>query len=320
MQRNISLDVLKIILALMVVGLHGKFLLDINRTYSYMFVNGIFRIAVPIFFIINGFFLFNTFKNFQFKKWLKRVTILYFVWMLVYFDYWFKLETFSRKEFIDLAVNIIMGYYHLWYLNAMIGSGILLFLLKDLPNKKLAQISLSLFLIGLLIQYSGNYHVFSNPQIDELINCTEVYRNFLFFGFPFCSIGFLINRNNLQTSIYKKLLFISLALGTIFLIIESLFNYSHLPKIGGFDMYLSLLLICPVIFFIACRSGIKSNRNSKNIALYSTAIYLSHPFLMDLLHKHTPFLPTEITILTCLSSVITGYILIKIHSRYNFIL
>lgn len=47
--RNISLDVLKLTMAFMVLGLHAGFLSDYSKSGEFLFVNGIFRIAVPIF-------------------------------------------------------------------------------------------------------------------------------------------------------------------------------------------------------------------------------------------------------------------------------
>lgn len=50
-ERNISLDLLKIILAIFVVGLHCGFLKDIDFSLKVLTVNGVFRIAVPILFV-----------------------------------------------------------------------------------------------------------------------------------------------------------------------------------------------------------------------------------------------------------------------------
>ena len=55
MSRNIALDILKLSMAFMVVGLHAGFLGDFTSLGQYLTVNGLFRIAVPIFLIINGF-------------------------------------------------------------------------------------------------------------------------------------------------------------------------------------------------------------------------------------------------------------------------
>ena len=67
MGRNLSIDVLKIILAIFVVFLHMNFLKETYPLMSFLLVNGIFRIAVPVFLVITGFYFFHidTTKNFK---------------------------------------------------------------------------------------------------------------------------------------------------------------------------------------------------------------------------------------------------------------
>ncbi|WP_426104712.1 acyltransferase family protein [Massilia sp. TSP1-1-2] len=88
MDRNGALDILKIILALMVVGIHASFLTEWSAVASYLTVNGLFRIAVPIFLLINGYFFFQVVVAGTALKWLKRILILYLVWMAIYLPYW----------------------------------------------------------------------------------------------------------------------------------------------------------------------------------------------------------------------------------------
>ena len=63
MERNISLDLLKLGMAFMVVGIHAGFMADINPLVKYLTVDGLFRIAVPVFLIINGFFFYRSFEK-----------------------------------------------------------------------------------------------------------------------------------------------------------------------------------------------------------------------------------------------------------------
>ena len=48
--RNISLDIAKLSMAVMVVALHSEFLSEYSEALSYVVTNGIFRVAVPIFY------------------------------------------------------------------------------------------------------------------------------------------------------------------------------------------------------------------------------------------------------------------------------
>lgn len=58
MGRQISLDIFKLLMSFMVVGLCAGFLGDVDLLGEYLAVNGIFRLAVPTFLVINGFYFF----------------------------------------------------------------------------------------------------------------------------------------------------------------------------------------------------------------------------------------------------------------------
>jgi surface polysaccharide O-acyltransferase-like enzyme len=48
--RNFALDILKIISAIFIVCIHCDFFIEYDKTVSSLTTQGIFRIAVPIFF------------------------------------------------------------------------------------------------------------------------------------------------------------------------------------------------------------------------------------------------------------------------------
>lgn len=108
MGRNLSIDVLKIILAFFVVFLHMNFLKETYPVLSYILVNGLFRIAVPVFLVITGFYFFHIDSVKKLKKWLFRTFLLYAIWMLIYISYW--------KDNDEILLTIVFGYHHLWYL------------------------------------------------------------------------------------------------------------------------------------------------------------------------------------------------------------
>ncbi len=82
LNRNVSLDILRFSMALSVVGLHAGFLADLTPLGSCLTVNGIFRIAVPVFLLINGFYFYPVLIKGKSADWLKRVLYLYVFWML----------------------------------------------------------------------------------------------------------------------------------------------------------------------------------------------------------------------------------------------
>ena len=84
-KQKYSLDTLKLILSVMVVFIHSRIFMDSSTLLDTFTSNGIFRIAVPIFFIINGYYL-PTDKE-RFLKWLIKLYI--FICWADYFLYLF---------------------------------------------------------------------------------------------------------------------------------------------------------------------------------------------------------------------------------------
>jgi surface polysaccharide O-acyltransferase-like enzyme len=317
MSRSLSLDILKIILAIMVVAIHSGFLGDISELGRYLTTAGLFRIAVPIFFVINGFFFFSLPPE-KIVTWFKRVIILYLFWTLVYIGYWFRAETINLFEIVRVIKTLLVGHEHLWYLPAMIGAALVLLPLRKLSSPALLAIALILYVIGLSIQYSGNYHLAANPSLDKVLNSHFVYRNFLFFAFPFFAIGYLLRR----TEAYKKFSLASVAsmalVAAILLLIESYLDFKFMVVTKGFDIFLFLIVVCPLIFMAALKLDIRGE--SKTLALYSTGIYFIHPLFISLMKNYVDVGGTFLTLIVAILSALATWVLIKINSRVKFIL
>lgn len=95
-------------------------------------------------------------------------------------------------------------------------SGLVLYLLRNQSSRLLFALAIFLFFLGYMVQVSGNLH-YLNTESDSLLNDYLLYRNFLFVCFPFLTIGFLINKHQIDISTYKNssLLVILSILGVI---------------------------------------------------------------------------------------------------------
>lgn len=318
MNRNVSLDVLKLLMAFMVVGLHAGFLGELSSLGSYLSVNGLFRVAVPVFLIINGYYFYPVLaKNFQ-VDWLKKVLILYIVWMLFYSYFWFSVPDLSLVGVIKLVKNILIGYHHLWYISGMLGAAVLLMILKRLSSAILIATIMISSIVGIGIQYIGNYHYFEGSILDKLFNLNWFHRNFMLFSYPFFCIGYLINKHNLHERFSLKSAGVLAAIGSTFLLLESYFNFYQEGREGGFDNYLSLLVVCPFVFIMFIKMDIQGN--SKNIALYSSAIYFIHSFILSMLRNISELEPTMLTVSCILISAVASYFIIEVNKRIRFIL
>lgn len=318
LKRNISLDVLKLAMAFMVVGLHARFLSEISNLAEFLFVNGIFRVAVPVFFIINGFYFYSTLIKKKEYEWFKKVGILYLVWMTFYSYFWFNLPEMSISAIFDLITKFIIGYQHLWYVSGMIGAALIILLLRKLSTSFIITSVVISFVIGVLIQYAGNYHLLQGSYFDIAFNKTWVHRNFLFFAFPFFTIGFFINKYSLCNVISNKINLVGIFVGVILLIIESYVNYYQPFRDGAFDNYLSLIFLCPLIFIYFQRNHIAGT--SKEISLYASGIYFIHSFVLTVLKTFLDYKGVTLTLLGITISALISFFLIKVNKRIKVIL
>lgn len=311
MDRNLSIDIFKMCLAVFVVFLHTGFFYDISQEISFLLVQGFFRIAVPAFLVITGYYFFFITDRKKFLTWLSRVVILFLIWNIFYLPLWF---TSNLKMVLFTLFN---GYFVLWYLSGTALAGCLLFLLRDLKSQYLLILSLLLYAIGWAIQEVGNLHVFPGI-IDKLLNFTPLYRNFLFLCFPFLALGFLIHKHRSYVDRYK--INIGLVLGLLGLvIIESYLNYNFISKAEGLDQLFVLFLAVPILFIYVLRLEIKGR--TKSLASLSAAIFLIHPLFLFFFRQIIPTHQyTLISLFVLLSSILAGLILVRLNQRLKYIL
>lgn len=318
MQRNIAIDSLKLLLAAMVVALHAGFLGEESPVLAYLFDNGLFRVAVPVFLVINGFYFFDAIKSKQTGKWLKRVVILYFVWMALYAPLWLPVDGPALSWTVKFFRNIAFGFHHLWYLAGMLGAAIACILLHQIRSSFFIGICIMLFMIGVLIQYTGNYHVFEGTYLDQLFNYHWSHRNALFFSLPFFSAGYLIRKHSLHKAVpIKALVWISI-ISLLTLLTESYVNYMHPSRDGGFDNLISLLICCPAIFLLF--QNITIVGKTKGLALYSSAIYFVHPLALYLLTNAFGITSTSLAAAGLLLSIVFSIFLVRIKRRIPWII
>jgi len=303
----------------MVIELHlnvssnSGFLHFLPSGVNYIFVDGIFRVAVPGFLLINGYFFYHSIKSNRYKKWLIRVTLIYIIWMIIYSYFWLDIS----KPPKEILKTVLFGYWHLWYLNAVVIAGILTYILRNLPVKTLLVISLMLYLIGLFIEYGGTYHIAKSQKIDTLLNWTPGHRNFLFLGFVFFNIGFLINKTKIYKHIKSSTVGFVIVISFILLIAEAYINFKNLGNVH-FDNLLFLLFLTPAIFIALLQMGLKSD--TAYLSTLATAIYLIHPlFIMSL--KQVIMTDNPIfTPLIYLFAVAGGVVLIYLNRRFKYLL
>ena len=118
--RNNSLDIVKFIAALLVVGVHANFLNDISPTVAKVVNAALGRMAVPFFACVTGYFLTKHEKN------IKSLLSYYVVFSVIYIIWGFTQHEFAGLSVGDLIYTIVKRfvmygtYYHLWFFPCMI--------------------------------------------------------------------------------------------------------------------------------------------------------------------------------------------------------
>ena len=317
-KRNISLDILKLIMAVMVVALHSDFLSAIDPLLGYATTNGLFRLAVPTFLLINGFYFHKIAIGRGYSDWFKKVFYLYVFWMLFYVYFWFRPADFTPFEIAKLVKTFLIGYHHLWYVSGLLGAALLFVLLKRFSDRVLLMLGLSFFAVGVFIQYAGNYHIVDNYFIDKLFNKHWAHRNFLFLSFPFFLAGYFISKHDLKdkVSLSTSLFFAFVGLGL--LIAESIFNYFQPRMDGGLDNLFSLIFLCPALFLVFQKLSFTGS--SKFVALLASSIYFIHPLILIILKKFLVLNSLMLTFSALFLAIISSCLVIWAHKRLKFIL
>ena len=319
MKRNIVLDLLRLVLAFMVVGIHTHFLHDISPVGSFLTVHGLFTIAVPVFLLISGFYMFPVLEKGEENKWIKRILIIYLVWMAFYAYKWLlDVPDYSIDSISRVVHRFLFGYAHLWYIAGLLGATFLLKWMHRYASSSVMIASVFItFLLGVFIEHINYWHLAQNSTLQTIFSFDWIYRNFLFVSYPFLAIGYLINRYSLHKKIsIPSLLFFCVA-GIGLILMESYHNFQTHQT--NSDNLLSILFAAPVIFLLFMKLNVDGY--TKKLALYAASIYFIHIFFVHVFeYLHIDLGETLLTFVVYILSAIASYFIVKLHERVPYIL
>lgn len=313
-ERNITLDYTKLILSFLVVTIHNPILSAIPFI-SNLICNGVARLAVPCFFIINGLYLQKTISNKTYLiKYIKKLLLFYTVWMLIYAPFHlfgFK-DTIEKSIFLNI-ISIVFGYWHLWYLIGLIGGVALLYYFKkkNFSDKKILLISMLFFFIGWLLQQFRLFYPNTPGLLGSLFRANFYYRNFAFLAFPLITAGYLISKEDFMTSFKKKLSNVyTIACLFILLFLEVILHYFMVGRMG-FDFYLALFILCPALIIKVLNKSKIVKVESDYISKLSAVIFFIHPLILFSVQNIFPSLNgTQCYVLIIFFSFLLGSALI----------
>ena len=255
-----SLDIMKFIMAMLILTQHtcNEWAHSSGLVHDFF---GLGNFAVPFFFACSGFLFFQKFNSLDkdeqkayYKKWSLRIGKMYLVWSLIYFFFvlvgWFDNGLSWQQPIGYLHRAIVFSTYAtIWFLPALwVGVSICYLLKRHCTGKTLLIMMLLLIIVGNLF---GSY---TNLLIkDPLLNTFNewyknvfiTWRNGLFNGAPFVSIGVLLAEEKGKALGKKANLFLALLFGCAFLVEAFLitrYHYSSATDMG--------FMLAPAIFFL----------------------------------------------------------------------
>lgn len=284
--KKINMDYLRLIASFMVVAIHTYPLLFISDSLDYVFTRILFRVAVPFFLMITGYFILAKKDKQVLLKYTKKISFLYLLCIILYLPINIYNGYFHNFNILIFLKDIFLTgtLYHLWYFPAtIIGLWVSYFIITKLSLKKSLIVVSILYIIGL---FGDNYYnLISNISIlklfyDGIFWLFDYTRNF-FLAPIFLVLGYSIKERKVEIS-HKKVLAI---LFIITLLIEGIislkFNLSHHTS-----MYISLVPLMYILFSIV----IENKSTNKSIRRISTIIYIIHPLFIVITHFASRYL------------------------------
>lgn len=266
--RIVGLDILKCFASILVVFLHWTVSSVVGQVIHIMA-----RVAVPLFFMITGYFIQSIFNKDAQWIYLRKIVLLAFYAYTLYVVFYFTLwdGEFSIPSSESLAIWVLTGDNHigghLWYLNALIVAVLVLVVVSKVTT--LSRIYWTIpFLFG----------------INYIISFLEVpsfyYRNFLFTGIPYILLGDWVKTHNDEFKCSPWRYFVMAFFFFLLLFVE-IFCY-HLEGLKVHrEHFLMLIPICISLFIWALTLKPKQDNFFLNSLCYigknySPYIYVYH--------------------------------------------
>ncbi len=341
-----SFDLSKFVASILVVMIHiapfgSQQTQNVYSQMNFLLKNGICRIAVPLFFIFSGFFLYRKTPLDRFsleptKKYFLHILKLYLLWTLIYFPL-AMIGILNNPNgilfgFIMYVRNSIFSgsFSQLWYLNGLLFAVFLIsFLLyKKWSPKKILITSSVFYIMGL---FGDAYHglispLFDTKYIGTLLNLYFTVfgttRNGLFFGFFFVSMGMVFSNKDFLFSQKKSLLLFMVSIIILYLEVFLLTKF-NIAK--DYNILLSTVPAAIFCFLFLKSTNLKDNKIYKYLRLTSSMTFYGHQWISFLVMKISLSLGYDLIgspaqfIITLVSTIILGFAIIKLSERRKFV-
>lgn len=313
--RNNSLDLLRLIACFFIIAVHVGYYPEFASMYANLF-RASTRWAVPVFFLLSGFFLREESSDYIMLRIISIIKIFMISTLIYSFIIIIKGGFDFRVLFTTvLNFNLFRGvYFHLWFLPSLI---IGYFGFYFLSNLKSYTLSLLICFSILFLAWLSDLLVYFGYNIDfgffrELISIP-----FIFIGYGIANKKFLADLD-LVKCFFLCLFFLLITVGEP-AILDALSGLNS--KERQFPFFCSFLSISILIFFK--NLSIPTNFFTNLGKNYSLGIYLYHPFLLPISNRIVSFLGIQSSVLVLIITFFAttfSLILLRLFNERFFLL
>ena len=284
--RNVYLDLFRFFLAFMIVCIHLT-----DKVYAFY---PLYRLSVPMFFMISGYFIYTADPQKEEKKgagFVRRSAMYMLIGIAFYTVYefvsclrsgtsvgWFFTTIFYEGNspfFKFFFLNAPIPYYtvgaQLWFLIALFVLSLVHFLLVKLQKTHLYKILVPLC-FAIYFFFSGFMYIIQ-PHTDIPV---RYMRNAWFFGVPTFGLGYLMAQRNWHKKSWYKYIYLALAL--LFFALQIPEDRLVSRENSGLEMYITGVIsaVCFLQFFMGIQKA--------DCRFFYTWIGKSAPFYIYILH------------------------------------
>lgn len=311
---NQTIDFLKLFFAFCIVGIHTDIVKVIDNTDIQWYVMQlVFRLGVPFFFIVSGYFLGGKLWNCNDResqrqcvlRYSRRLIPAYVLWslvnLLVTLPQWYRNAHGNLKDVMTMVVKTILLYPTgaMWFVLACIVGAWILYLLW---NHKKLMVCVALLAHGFGMLANTYYFVIDGTKLHKIVDWyLEIFlnpRNGVHVGFPMLCIGALLAMPGLVTRIKKWQAAVMTVLSALLLVAEVMIVQGRNTR-DDISLWFSFLIFIPFLILFCLKKDVLSKFSMRWAREFSTCIFYSHCFFRTVLRE--VFAVNEPVVLYCIT-------------------